>query len=418
MNHDVAIVGAGPVGLCLARALALQGLAVALVERQPQAALADPAFDGREIALTHASVRLLRELDVWQRIPEDEAFPLRTARVMDRELPHELHVRPEAGDRLGDLVPNHLIRRAAWQAVRETAGIDLHASATVASIHAGADGARLQLADGTRLQARLLVAADSRYSETRRALGIGAELHDFGRAMLVCRIRHELPHGHAAWEWFGLGQTLALLPLSEQLAGAVVTLPGEQARALAAMDEAAFAADLQRRYGGRLGRIELASSRHVYPLVATWAHRFAGTRLALAGDAAVGMHPVTAHGFNLGLASVERLSDVAASALRQRRDLGDEALLARYERHHRHGCWPLFQATRAIVGLYTDDRLPARWLRSATLRASAALPPFRRALADVLTDDGARDAPPLQRVRARLARMRGPRDTGAETVAH
>ena len=82
MNHDVAIVGAGPVGLCLARALALQGLAVALVERQPQAALADPAFDGREIALTHASVRLLRELDVWQRIPEDEAFPLRT-RVVD-----------------------------------------------------------------------------------------------------------------------------------------------------------------------------------------------------------------------------------------------------------------------------------------------------------------------------------------------
>ena len=385
MNHDVAIVGAGPVGLCMARALALQGLAVALVERQPQAALADPAFDGREIALTHASVRLLRELDVWQRIPEDEAFPLRTARVMDRELPHELHVRPEAGDRLGDLVPNHLIRRAAWQAVRETAGIDLHASATVASIHAGADGARLQLADGTRLQARLLVAADSRYSETRRALGIGAELHDFGRAMLVCRIRHELPHGHAAWEWFGLGQTLALLPLSEQLAGAVVTLPGEQARALAAMDEAAFAADLQRRYGGRLGRIELASSRHVYPLVATWAHRFAGTRLALAGDAAVGMHPVTAHGYNFGLYGVDALVRAITPLHHAGRDIGDPGALARFDAEHRRTTLPIYLGTNAIVRLFTDDRAPARLLRGAVLRVADRLAPLKAGITRQLT---------------------------------
>ncbi|AKC87826.1 5-demethoxyubiquinol-8 5-hydroxylase UbiM [Pseudoxanthomonas suwonensis] len=406
MNHDVAIVGAGPVGLCLARAFGLQGLRVALVERQPQAALADPAFDGREIALTHASVRLLRELGVWRHLPAGEAYPLRSARVMDRDLPQELRVAPADGDRLGELVANHLIRRAAWLAVQEAPGIDLYAAATLRSIHTGADAARLELDDGTRLQARLLVAADSRYSETRRALGIGADLHDFGRSMLVCRIRHELPHDHAAWEWFGLGQTLALLPLSEHLAGAVVTLPGEQARALAGAGEAAFAAELQRRYGGRLGRIELAGSRHVYPLVATWAHRFAGTRLALAGDAAVGMHPVTAHGFNLGLASVERLSDLAATAIARGRDLGDAALLARYERRHRRGSWPLFQATRAIVGLYTDERLPARWLRSAALRAGAGLPPFRRALAAALTDASPVDPTPLQRLRTGLAQLR------------
>ncbi|HEX7770206.1 MAG TPA: FAD-dependent oxidoreductase, partial [Dokdonella sp.] len=72
MKHDIAIIGAGPVGLCLARALALQGLHVAVVERQPRAALAEPAFDGREIALTHASMRLLGELGVWGRIPADQ----------------------------------------------------------------------------------------------------------------------------------------------------------------------------------------------------------------------------------------------------------------------------------------------------------------------------------------------------------
>ncbi len=408
MTHDVAIVGAGPVGLCLARALALQGLRVALVERQPRAALADPAFDGREIALTHASMRLLGELGVWACIPAAQVFPLRTARVMDRDLPQELRVTPgcDGGDRLGSLVANHLIRRAAWQAVRETPGIDLHADARIQSLHAGTDEARVQLQDGTLLRARLLVAADSRFSETRRALGIDADLHDFGRSMLVCRVHHELPHDHAAWEWFGLGQTLALLPLEEHLAGAVITLPGEQARALADMDEADCAAELERRYGGRLGRMRLAGSRHVYPLVATWARRFTGTRLALAGDAAVGMHPVTAHGFNLGLASVERLTDLAAISIRQGRDLGDPLLLARYERRHRRGSWPLFQATRAIVGLYTDERAPARWLRAAALRASAALPPFRRVLAAGLTDAGPVDPTPVQRLRAGLEVLR------------
>ncbi|WP_372014180.1 5-demethoxyubiquinol-8 5-hydroxylase UbiM [Pseudoxanthomonas sp. 10H] len=405
MQHDIAIVGAGPVGLCLARALAAQGLRIALVERQPREALAGPAFDGREIALTHASIRLLRELGVWQRIPAAGVYPLRTARVMDRDLPQELRVAAD-GDRLGSLVANHLIRRAAWEAVQATPGIDLHAGAAIEAVHADAGSACLQLRDGPRIDAKLLVAADSRFSETRRALGIDADLHDFGKSMLVCRVRHELPHGHAAWEWFGLGQTLALLPLDEYQAGAVVTLPGEQARALAALDEATFAADLERRYGGRLGRMELDGSRHVYPLVATWARRFTGPRLALAGDAAVGMHPVTAHGFNLGLASVERLADLAATALRQGRDLGDPALLARYQRRHRRGSWPLFQATRMIVGLYNDGRPAARWIRGAALRAGAGLPPFRRLLAAALTDAGPVDPTPAQRLRDGLARLR------------
>ena len=407
-THDVAIIGAGPVGLCLARALGQQGLRVALVERQAEAALAEPAFDGREIAMTHGSIRLLRELGVLAHIPVDQVFPLRAARVMDRDLAHELRIGPEDGgqERLGSLVANHLIRRAAWRAVQETPGIDLHADARIQSVHTGVDEARVQLHDGTTLRARLLVAADSRFSETRRALGIDADLHDFGKSMLVCRVRHALPHQHAAWEWFGLGQTLALLPLDEHLAGAVVTLPGEQARALAELEPAAFAAELERRYGGRLGSMELVGSRHVYPLVATWARRFAGTRLALAGDAAVGMHPVTAHGFNLGLDSVARLTDMARQAVRCGGDLGCAEGLARYERRHRRGTRPLYLATRAIVELYTNDRAPARVVRETVLRAGRHLTPFRRALARTLADDAPATRPPLQRLRDGLALLR------------
>jgi len=404
-NLDIAIVGAGPVGLCLGRALALQGWQVGVFEQQPLAALAEPAFDGREIALTHASQRLLQELGLWQRLPAGQVHPLRVARVMDRQLPRELRVQPDPGhDRLGNLVSNQLIRRAAWEQASATPGLELVGQCRIGAIRVGTGAVELDLGQAGQVQARLLVAADSRHSATRRALGIQADMFDYGKSMLVCRVEHEREHHHAAWEWFGLGQTLALLPLAEHQASAVVTLPGAEAQALAQMDPEACARELERRFGGRLGRMRLASSRHVYPLVATWARRFHGPRLALAGDAAVGMHPVTAHGFNLGLAGVERLATVLADARAQGRDPGAPALLERYGRRHQAGCRPLFQATRAVVGLYTDDRAPARLLRQAALGLCAGLPPFRQSLARMLTDAGPVDrGGPLARLRGVLA---------------
>src|SRR5690606_15261600 len=119
----------------------------------------------------------------------------------------------------------------------------------------------------------------------RRTLGIPVAMHDFGKTMLVCRVRLECAHGGVAWEWFGEGQTRALLPLNGQLASAVLTVTGAEAERLKAMDAAAFSQELQERYRGRFGTMALEGDVHAYPLVATWAHRFVGRRLALVGDA-------------------------------------------------------------------------------------------------------------------------------------
>ena len=408
MTHDVLIIGAGPVGLCLAKALADQSLKVALVERQPESALADPGFDGREIALTHASMRLMRQLDLGRHIPEDAIAPLRNAQVMNGASPH--HMRVDGAlvgqEQLGCLIPNHLIRRAAWLAVQDTPGITLHAGAQVTAVHADSQQAWVQLQDGARLQTRLLVAADSRFSETRRALGMDADMHDFGKSMLVCRMRHSVEHRHTAWEWFGHGQTLALLPLQEHQSSVVLTVTGEQARRLEQMDADEFARDLERRFDHRLGSMALESARHVYPLVGVYSRRFVGPRFALVGDAAVGMHPVTAHGFNFGLASIERLGE----AIRQGRSRGlapsDPRVLSRYQRNHRLGTRPLYLTTRAIVDLYTNDRRPARVLREAALRAGSRFSPFRRALAASLANEGPQDLSPLQHLRSRLSALR------------
>lgn len=387
-NSDIAVVGAGPAGLCFARALAATGLRITLLERQPETALADPPFDGREIALTHRSVRLLRRLDVWQRIPEQEISPLRDARIVNGLSPRALHVdhRDAGRDALGYLVPNHWIRKAAFDAVREVPSVTVRTGVRVSGACADAKEARVTLSDGSTLTARLLVAADSRFSETRRTMGIAARLHDFGKSMLVCRMAHEADHQQTAVEWFDHGQTLAILPLRGRRCSVVLTLPGHEMGSIEAMSEAEFGDEMTRRLRGRLGAMVQIGTRHVYPLVGVYPARFAATRFALIGDAAVGMHPVTAHGFNFGLLGQQTLADQVTAAWRCGEDIAAASRLARYEREHRRATLPLYLATGAIVGLFTDDRAPARLAREWALRAGAGFAPFGRALAKFLAD--------------------------------
>ena len=390
MIHDVAIIGAGPAGLCLARALSGQGLSIVLLERQAETALADPAFDGREIALTHASQALLEQLDLWQRLPAEEVAVLRDAQVLNGPSLFALQIRAEqaGAERLGHLVANRAIRRAAFDAVVECADVQLRCEASVRAIRHTEREVRLELADGEVLRTRLLVAADSRFSGTRRQLGIGARLKDFGKTMLVCRMDHEKPHRQTAWEWFGYGQTLALLPLSGEQSSVVLTLPPREIERLRALDEDAFAREMERRFDRRLGAMRLASERHAYPLVGAYAEKLVGPRCALIGDAAVGMHPVTAHGFNFGLGSVQRLSAAVLAARARREDIAAPAVLARYARQHRLATWPLYQATNLLVDVYTDDRLPLKLLRGAGLRVAQGLLPLKKGIARHLTSPG------------------------------
>lgn len=400
MDYDILISGAGPAGLCLARALSGHGLRIAVVEQQPLSAIENPAYDGREIALTQHSAQVLRDLGLWERIAADEpgAFaPLRDAQVLNGPSPfamvidHQLSQHSE----LGWLVSNHLIRRAAFQELRASQqkhdDITLLAGEQVARAHTDASAAHVTLASGKTLSARLLVAADSRFSATRRALGIGADMHDFGRSMLLCTMAHALPHHHVAWEWFGYGQTLALLPMNDDpVTGAhrscvVLTLPHHALESLTDMDETAFGQDLTRRFDQRLGAMQLASTRHLYPLVGVRPHRLVAQRFACVGDAAVGMHPVTAHGFNFGLRGIATLAGELRAAHAAGQDIAAPQLLARYERAHRRATLPLYLATTFIARLYTTDNAPARLVRDAALRLAQSFPPFKRMVAATLS---------------------------------
>lgn len=401
MHHDLLIIGAGPAGLSLATALRHSGLRVGLVEQAPLAALETPAFDGREIALTQRSAEHLRQLGIWPRLGAEHIAPLRDALVLDggagprqpsMTISHTLSPKPE----LGFLVANHRIRQAAFEAAMAAADAhgqppDLYDNSQVKQVHTDAQGAQITLTNGETLTANLIVAADSRHSTTRRAMGIAADLHDYGRTMLVCNMTHERPHHETAWEWFDHGQTLALLPMNPcpvsglPRSSVVLTLPHHALQPLMDLPEAEFNAAMAQRFGHQLGPMQLSSTRHAYPLVGVWAQRFVAQRFAVVGDAAVGMHPVTAHGFNLGLRSVETLTELLVTAHLKAQDIASPGLLNRYQTQHRFTSRGLYMATHALATLYTREEAPARWLRRAMLGAGERFTPFKRAVAASLT---------------------------------
>jgi ubiquinone biosynthesis UbiH/UbiF/VisC/COQ6 family hydroxylase len=385
---DIAVIGAGPAGLALARALKDSGLKVILCESSSAAELKSPKPDGRDIALTHLSRNLMTELGLWQKLPQKEINPLKQARVINGTSPYFLHFeKPDAPDAtLGWLVPNYLIRSAAYAAVTACKNVEIKTDCPVKLVKTDADGATLTLEKGGQIRARLAVAADTRFSQTRRQVGIATRMRDFGRSVIVCRMSTQLSHQDIAYECFIDEQTLAVLPLAGRNCSVVVTLPSYEAARLQAMPPAEFAQYVEERFQSRVGKMKLTGERVLYPLVATYADKFYGERIALVGDAAVGMHPVTAHGFNFGLRGAVDLAQRIAAAADVGGDIGAKEILAAYSRQHRKATRPLYLATNGLVEIYTKDNLPARLLRRGLLHLGNALPPVKRILMSQLTE--------------------------------
>lgn len=388
MNYDVIIVGAGPAGLSFARSLANTGLQIALIEKQTEQQLAAPEFDGRDIALTHLSVKILKELGIWARFQADERPPIKEARVLDGTSPYCLSIdgKKDSIDALGFIVSNHVIRRALFDEVQTFDNLEILTDLAVMFVATNDSEATVVLSDGQTMQARLVVAADSRFSETRRMLGISASMHDFGRVCVVSRMQHEKPHDGIAFECFHYGRTLAVLPLTSHRSSIVVTAPMDQRASLMETDDVQFNSDIRERFENRYGDMQLISKRFAYPLVGVHASKFCAKRFALIGDAAVGMHPVTAHGYNLGLSGQEILAKEIINAVTQQNDIGATTLLRRYERKHMRATRPMYHGTNEIVKFFTDDRAPAKLARSIALRIANRMPPIKRVIQNKLTE--------------------------------
>ena len=391
LHSDILVVGAGPAGLSFAAELVGSGLKVTLIEKSPLEVLQNPPYDGREIALTHLSREIMQRLGMWDLIPKDEIYPLRDAKVLNGQSDYQLHfpqptqARGEPADCLGYLISNHNIRKAAYEVVSKLENVTILTGTGVKEVKTSEDEAQVILESGEVLSGRLLLAADSRFSQTRRQLGISSDMHDYSRTMFVCRMKHTLSNQHTAYECFHYGRTIALLPLEEHLTNTVITVDSDKADTIKKMSPEELAASVKEQLKGRLGNMELVSTIHNYPLVGMIAQRFYGKRSALIGDAAVGMHPVTAHGFNLGLSSADLLAKLVLEAEQRGQDIGAASLLEKYSTKHMLHAQPIYHGTNMLLKLFTNETAPAKILRGLVLRASNNFPPLKKLITKQLT---------------------------------
>ena len=391
LQSDILVVGAGPAGLSFAAELAGSGLKITLIEKSPLEILQNPPYDGREIALTHLSREIMQRLSMWDLIPKDEIYPLRDAKVLNGQSDYQLHfpqptqARGEPADCLGYLISNHNIRKAAYEVVSKLENVTILTGTGVKEVKTSEDEAQVILENGEVLSGRLLLAADSRFSQTRRQLGISSDMHDYSRTMFVCRMKHTLSNQHTAYECFHYGRTIALLPLEEHLTNTVITVDSDKADTIKKMSPEELAASVKEQLKGRLGDMELVSTIHNYPLVGMIAQRFYGKRSALIGDAAVGMHPVTAHGFNLGLSSADLLAKLVLEAEQRGQDIGAASLLEKYSTKHMLHAQPIYHGTNMLLKLFTNETAPAKILRGLVLRASNNFPPLKKLITKQLT---------------------------------
>ncbi len=369
-NFDVVISGASFAGLALARALSQalgDDFTIALIDRGAgPGAYGDP--DARASALSAASMHMLEVLGAWPAIAA-EAQPVARIEITDTSL--NAGVRPvlltydnviDAGEPATYIVPNSVLHEALVAAVSGVASITWIASAEAQDFVSSETEARLRLADGSELTAALLVAAEGRRSRLREAAGIKVVGWSYPQIGIVTTVRHERSHEARAVQHFLPSGPFAILPLKGRRACITWTEDADEARRILALDDEGFLAEVETRFGGKLGTIALDGPRQSWPLETHLARRYVGSRFALIGDAAHGVHPLAGQGLNLAFRDVAALTEVVSEGVRLGFDPGDGQALARYER------WRRFNS---VVSAATFDGLNRLFASDLTLLRSA-----------------------------------------------
>ena len=384
---DVLIGGAGFAGLALAIALR-QGLAPSFSVTVADPALAGPPKDGRASAIVAAARRLFETIGVWRNI---EAQPILDMVVTDSRLADV--VRPVFLSFDGDVEPGepfaHMIENgpllAALAAMAKDEGVALRPAA-VTDLEFAADGANdcvnVRLSNGEALAARLLVAADGAHSAIRERAGITSHGWSYGQSAIVTTVAHERDHHGRAEEHFLPAGPFAILPLTRDAAvghrsSIVWTEQAQEAARLVALPDAEFHAELERRFGLRLGEIAAVGPRRVHPLGLSVARAFIADRLALVGDAAHVIHPVAGQGLNMGLKDVAALAEVIVDAVRLGLDPGSLAVLERYQRWRRFDTMAMGIATDGLNRLFSNQSDVLRLLRDVGLGLVDRLPALK-----------------------------------------
>lgn len=373
---DVLIAGAGYVGLATAVSIkdARPDMKVAIVEAAPEGVW---QRDGRASAIAAAGCRMLRRLGAWDDMA-GEAQPITDMIVTDSRTADPL--RPVFLTFDGEVAPGEpfaymVMNRVMNGSLRKRAaalGVEMIEGVAVEGFEREGAGVRVRLADGSDCEARLMVAADGVKSRLREMAGIKTLNWDYGQSGIVCTVVHERPHNGRAEEHFLPSGPFAILPLKPAADGSnrssiVWTERTADAERLVAENDFVFQQELEQRFGLKLGEIHAEGQRRAWPLGLTLARDFVAPRIALAGDAAHGIHPIAGQGLNLGYKDAAALAEVIVEADRLGEDIGALDVLQRYERWRRFDTVQMGVTTDVLNRLFSNDFGPLRAARDVGL---------------------------------------------------
>src|SRR6202790_4501919 len=380
-QRSIVIGGGAFAGLALALALR-QGLGadIPIIVADPALAVR-PSRDPRATAIVAACRRLFEAIGVWDQV-SGKAQPILDMVVTDSRLQDA--TRPVFLTFAGDVEPNepfaHMIENRhlidALVTRTEAEGIDIRppAGRDFASRSGGVD---VTLADGSVIEASLLVAADGARSKLRERAGIATHGWDYDQSGMVVTVGHERDHHGRAEEHFLPAGPFAILPLTGRRSSLVWTENRAQAARIVALGEDEFHGELERRFGLHLGAIKAFDRPRAFPLGYFVARSFVGERLALVGDAAHVIHPIAGQGLNLGLKDVAALGEVIVDAARLGMDLGQADVLDHYQRWRRFDTMAMGLATNSLNLLFSNESTLLRTVRDIGLGLVDRTPPLK-----------------------------------------
>ncbi len=378
-TYDVIVAGTGNSGLALAVALSAAfagGMRLAVVGadpgRQPETS--------RAFALSAASKSLLEVLGVWRQL-ESEAQPVLRIELTDSPL--EAGVRPvlltydnttSAGEPASYIVPAAALSAALSAVIASQPHVALLRDRKVEAFTAREGAVQVTLDSGKIMSASLLVAADGRSSDARANAKIETVGWRHRQTGIVVTVKHEKPHNACAVQHFLPAGPFAILPLIGNRSCITWSEDEVEAERILALSDADFLEELDQRFGGKLGELQLAGPRQRFALSTHLARRYVEPRFALLGDAAHNVHPIAGQGLNLALRDVAALTECIADGARVGLDIGDMTILERYEKWRRFDAtvsagaydainrlfavdWPLLRSARE-AGLSLIDQLP------------------------------------------------------------
>lgn len=373
MQHfDLIIVGGGLAGASLAVALRDSRLRIALVEAHGPVRPA--GWDARIYAVSPANVAFLEAIGVWKHLDAERIAPIRAMQVSgDAGGQLEFSAFQAGVPDLGCILESSLMACELWEGLKRQSNLQLFVPHAPVGLEFRAEVAVLQLNDGQRLSAPLLVGADGRDSWVREAAGLSAVNRHYGEKGVVANFAVEKAHRNVAWQWFRDDGVLAWLPLPGNRISIVWSTPDDAADALCALPEALLCERVAEAGGNALGKLSLLTPPAAFPLRLMRVPEIVAPRLALVGDAGHGIHPLSGHGINLGFQDAQVLAERLLAA-KPWEDVGQLDFLRAYQRARREEILLLQTTTDMLRRLFAGRSPLLRAVRNAGLDLTNRLP--------------------------------------------